>query len=84
MKKYGKVLACNSEDDKSGSEINLDDEKEMATPLKCEGSNTGPVRELKVGTRGNAHIVAIDPGDNGKGTTFAIVHLRRRGKTGDI
>jgi hypothetical protein len=84
MKKYGKVLACDNQDDNSGSHINLDDEKEIATPLKCEGNNTGPVRELKVGTQGNAHFVAIDPNDNSKGTTFAIVYLRRRGKTGDI
>lgn len=82
MKKYGKVLECHNTDDNSG--FHTDDESEISKPLKCEGDNSGPVRELKVGTEGNARIVSIENPENGKGTSFAIVYLHRRGKTGDI
>jgi hypothetical protein len=82
LKKYGKVLACDSTNDNSG--FHTDDDQELSKPLQCEGDNRGPVKELKVGTEGNAHIVAIEPRDNGKGTTFAIIYLHRRGKSGDI
>ena|SRR5215831_11759110 len=82
MKKYGKVLECHNTGDHNDS--NSNDDKDINRPLKCEGDNSGPVRELKVGTEGNAHIVAIESEEAGKGTTFTIVYLRRRGKTGDI
>ena len=82
MKKYGTVLECHNSGDTSSS--NNDDDKDLSRPLKCEGDNSGPVRELKVGTEGNAHIVSIEPHDAGKGTTFAIVYLHRRGKSGEI
>jgi len=81
MKKYGKVLECHHTDDTSS---NSNDDKDLSRPLKCEGDNSGPVRELKVGTEGNAHIVSIEQNDSSKGTTFAIVYLHRRGKTGEI
>ncbi len=80
MKKYGKVLEC----DNDNSGFHSDDDKEASTPLKCDGENRGPVRELKVGTEGNAHIVAIESDAKGNPTTFAIVYFHRRGKTGDI
>ncbi len=80
MKKYGKVLECDSSNDN----LHSDDDKEASTPLKCEGDNHGPVKTLKVGTEGNAHIVSIESDDPGKATTFAIVYFHRRGKTGDI
>lgn len=82
MKKYGTVLECHHTGDNSNSDSN--DDKDLSRPLKCEGDNSGPVRELKVGTEGNAHIVSVEPNDAGKGTTFAIVYLHRRGKAGDI
>jgi hypothetical protein len=82
MRKYGKVLEChNTSDD---TDVHSDDDSDLNKPLKCEGNNSGPVRELKVGTEGNAHIVAIENPENSKGTTFAIVYVHRRGKTGDI
>ncbi len=82
MKKYGKVLECRSSDDKSG--FHNDDDKDGGKPLKCEGDNSGPVRELKVGTEDDAHIVAIENQDSGKGTTFAVIYLRKHGKSGDL
>jgi hypothetical protein len=83
MKKYGKVLECHSTNDNAGVHAD-DDDKEGAKPLKCEGDNSGPVRELKVGTEDNAHIVAIENPDSGKGTTFAVIYLHKHGKSGDI
>ncbi len=81
MKKYGKVLECHSTADKSGFHSD-DDKKEDSQPVKCEGDNSGPVRQLKVGTEDNQHIVAIeDP--SGKATTFVIIYLRKHEK-GDI
>ena len=57
---------------------------EHSKELKCEGDNTGPVTELKVGTADNQHVVAIEPADGRSGSTFALVYVRTRGKQGDI
>ena len=84
LKKYGKVLECHSE--KHGGDVEADvDSKDSSESkqLKCD-ENSGPVTELKVGTEDNQHIVAIEPRDAGKGSTFALVYLRTRGKLGDI
>ena len=82
MKKYGKVLECHSTDDKSGFHKD-EDKKEDSQPVKCDGDNSGPVRELKVGTEDNQHVVAIEDPKGGKATTFAIIYLRKHEK-GDI
>jgi len=82
MRKYGKVLECRGDDDTK--DVHTGDDDDTSKPLKCEGDNKGPVRELKVGTEGNAHVVAIENPDSSKGTTFAIVYLHRRGKSGDL
>jgi len=81
MKKYGKVLECHGTSDDRSS--HSDDDKDGSKPLKCDGDNTGPVRELKVGTEDNQRIVAIENQDSGKGTTFAVVYLHKQ-KTGEI
>jgi len=82
MRKYGRVLECRGPHDNSG--VHVDDDQERSKPLKCEGDNSGPVRELKVGTEGNAHIVAIEPQDKARGTTFTLVYLYKRDKKGEI
>jgi hypothetical protein len=81
MKKYGKVLECHGTENKTG--VHSDDDQEQSRELKCEGDNSGPVRELKVGTEDNQHIVAIEDPKSGKGTTFVLVYLRKHEK-GDI
>jgi len=83
MKKYGQVLECHHSGDHSGSHLD-DNDNDRNRPLKCDGDDSGPVRELKVGTEGNAHVVDVEPSDSGKGTFFSIVYVRSRGKTGDI
>jgi hypothetical protein len=87
LRKYGKVLECHTH--KHGGDVHADadddkDNDEHSKPLKCEGDNSGPVTELKVGTEDNQHVVAIEPRDGGKRATFALVYVHTRGKQGDI
>ena len=84
--KYGKVLECHTQ--KHGGDVDMDDDddKDSGKPkeLKCEGDNKGPVTELKVGTQKHQHVVAVEPANAGKGSTFAIVYMHAHGKQGDI
>jgi hypothetical protein len=84
LKKYGKVLECHSQ--KHGDDVNVHDnddkDSKKSKELKCEGDNTGPVTELKVGTEDNQHDVSVEP--RGSGSTFALVYVHARGKQGDI
>jgi len=93
LKRYGKVLECHTHE--HGGDVHADvddnddkdkdkDKDEHSKPVKCEGDNSGPVTELKVGTEDNQHVVAIEPRDGGKRATFALVYLHARGKQGDI
>jgi hypothetical protein len=82
MKKYGKVLECHNTNDKRGDH-NLDENKEGSQPVKCEGDNSGPVRELKVGTEDNQHIVALEEPKESNATKFVLIYLRKHQK-GDI
>lgn len=86
LKKYGKVLECHSE--KHGGDIEShDDSKDSgkSKELKCDtDSGSGPVNELKVGTEENQRIVSVEPGDSSKGSKFALVYVRTRGKSGEI
>jgi len=85
LKKYGKVLECHTHE--HGGDIQADadnDDNHESKELKCEGDNSGPVTELKVGTEHNQHLVAIEPRDKGTGSTFALVYLHLRGKEGEI
>lgn len=91
LKKYGKVLECHSHKH-NGVDVNRDDDDSKdakdsdskSKELKCEGDNSGPVTELKVGTEDDQHDVAVEPRDGGKGTTFSLVYVHTRGKRGDI
>ncbi|HSZ03160.1 MAG TPA: hypothetical protein VK788_26945 [Terriglobales bacterium] len=73
LKRYGHVLQCHS----SGIKADHDGGK-----LKCDSDDSGNKIELKAGTDDNQHIVSVEP--EGKGSDFAIVWLRLRGKEGDI
>jgi hypothetical protein len=83
LNKYGKVLECHSSE--LGGDVHADmDDDQPSKELKCEGDNKGPVTELKVGTRDNQHVVAIQPREGRGGSTFALVYVHARGKQGDI
>jgi hypothetical protein len=82
LKKYGKVLECHT-GEHSGAHAELNDD-DKSKELKCDGDNTGPVTELKVGTEENQHVVAIEPSDGHSGSTFSLVYVHTRGKQGDI
>jgi hypothetical protein len=84
LKKFGKVLECHSQ--KHGGDVEVhDDDKDPkdSKELKCD-ENSGPVTELKVGTEDKQHLVAIEPRDASKGSSFALVYVHTRGKRGDI
>jgi hypothetical protein len=88
LKKYGKVLECHTKEHGGDTHADFDDDKDKDSkgpkPLKCEGDNTGPVTELKVGTEDNQRVVAVEPNEGHAGSTFALVYLYARGKQGDI
>jgi hypothetical protein len=85
LKKYGKVLECHTQKHgDNGVDIDDDDKDSKNKELKCSGDNSGPVTELKVGTEDDQHVVAIEPGEASKGTSFALVYVHLRGKQGDI
>ena len=73
LKKYGHVLQCHSNSIKADHD---------GAKLKCDSDDSGNKVELKAGTDDNQHIVSVEP--EGKGSDFAIVWLRLRGKEGDI
>ena len=79
LKKYGNVLECHS-----ANHLNLDtkrSDKSDSHELTCSGSRGNHI-ELKVGTRENQHIVAVEP--EGKGSSFSLVYVRTHGKDADI
>ena len=79
LKKYGDVLVCHT----NHLDVNAD-VKELnkgSNELTCEGS-AGMNVELKVGTKDNQHIVAVQP--EGKGSSFSLVYVRTHGKDAEI
>jgi len=82
LKKYGKVLECHTREH-GGSHADIDDD-DNSKELKCEGDNTGPVTELKVGTQHHQHVVAVEPKTSGSGSMFSLLYVHARGKQGDI
>jgi hypothetical protein len=91
LKKYGKVLECHSREhggahadiNDNDNDNDNDSDNRKSKELKCEGDNTGPVTELKVGTENNQHVVAVEPKEK-SGTSFTMVYVHARGKQGDI
>jgi len=83
LKKYGNVLQCRSGSFRIGDD-GIEGTKGLviSSKLKCDDNDGSKTVELKAGTGENQHIVSVDP--EGKGSDFAIVWLRVRGKEGDI
>lgn len=79
LKKYGNILVCHT----SHLDVNADvkESDHGSHELRCESSG-GSGTELKVGTKENQHIVAVQP--QGKGSSFSLVYVRTHGKEADI
>jgi hypothetical protein len=78
LKKYGNVLECHSSDLNFDMRTGSHESKE----LTCSKANQGNNVELKVGTKDNQHIVAVQP--EGKGSSFSLVYVRTHGKDAEI
>ena len=78
LKKYGSVLECHT-----AAHLNVDTKRSDhdSHSLTCDHTSGHNV-ELKVGTRENQHIVAIEP--QGQGSNFSLVYVRTHGKDADI
>jgi hypothetical protein len=73
LQKYGKPIQCRGA--WSGGHVESSPSKdEGSKPVSCGNSGSGESVELKVGTEGNQHIVAVKP--RAKGTRFALVYVR--------
>jgi hypothetical protein len=68
LKKYGNVLECHT----AGHDVQMDP-RDDSKDLKCD-SQGGKTVELKVGTKENQHVVAVNP--EGSGSSFALVYVR--------
>lgn len=79
LKKYGNVLLCHTMH--LDVDTSLKDNDSGSHELTCEGS-AGMDIELKVGTKENQHIVAVEP--QGSGSTFSLVYVRTHSKDADI
>jgi hypothetical protein len=80
LKKYGNVLQCHTSSMhvNTGKKVGHGDDSHE---LVCE-SDSGSDTELKVGTRENQHIVAVEP--SGNGSNFSLVYVRTHGKDGEV
>ena len=79
LKKYGNVLACDTNEGHPGTNMNGVDTSGDSKKLKCEDDQNGKTVELKVGTEQNQHIVSVKRSDDGKGSDFGLVYIQMRG-----
>ena len=79
LKRYGNVLVCHT------GHLNLNTRPAHGDgeshELTCEGPSGNNI-ELKVGTKENQRIVAVEP--QGSGSKFSLVYVRTHGKDADI
>jgi hypothetical protein len=73
LQKFGKTIQCHGAYS-SGGHVETHGHDDLSKPVTCDRSESGDGLELKVGTEGNQHLVAIKP--NSKGTRFALVYVR--------
>jgi hypothetical protein len=81
LKKYGAVLECHTSKHEGDIETGVShdsDGKSESKQLTCDKGDGGNTVELKAGTKDEQHIVAVEP--DGKGSSFALVYVRARGK----
>jgi hypothetical protein len=75
LQRFGKPIQCHGpwSGGDAHSELHTND-KEGSKPVSCSDNGHGDTVELKVGTEGNQHVVAVKP--DGKGSRFALVYVR--------
>jgi hypothetical protein len=78
LKKFGNVLECRTSKRGPDPDVEMNSKDKDSHELTCDHDDHGKNIELKVGTKENQHIVAINPQD--KGTDFALVYVQTRGK----
>ena len=76
LQHFGKPIECHGKWNGGDVNVNTDDKSGLSKPVSCRNSSGGESTELKVGTEGNQHIVAVKT--DGKGTRFALVYVRMR------
>jgi hypothetical protein len=81
LKKYGSILECHTAGHLNVN-TNLNDDSDKNSHVLTCGGKPGDNVELKVGTKENQHIVAVEP--EGKGSSFSLVYVRTHGKDADI
>ena len=82
LQKFGKPIQCHGAYD-TGGHVDTHGKDDLSKPVTCDKTDSGEGLELKVGTEGDQHIVAVKP--NSKGTRFALVYVRiHTGKEGTI
>ena len=79
---YGKVLECRGGGGSGDSDVHVGhDDEDLNKPVSC-GNSKGDGWELKTGTNGNQHLVAIRP--DGSGTRLGTVLVQIHGKEGTL
>lgn len=76
MQHFGKPIECHGKWNGGDVDVNSNDKNGLSKPVSCRDSSGGESTEIKVGTEGNQHIVAVK--SDGKGTRFALVYVRMR------
>jgi hypothetical protein len=80
LKKYGSnVLECHTAHLDVNADLKASDHN--SHDLTCDGGGGSNI-ELKVGTKENQHIVAVEP--EGNGSSFSLVYVRTHGKEAEI
>jgi hypothetical protein len=78
LPKYGRPIQCRGPwSDKASnydSHVNYDTKNDLSKPISCGSGSSGDAVELKVGTEGNQHIVAVK--HTSHGSRFALVYVR--------
>jgi hypothetical protein len=73
LQKFGKPIQCNGAYE-LGRHVDANVKDDLGRAVACDKSDGSDGLELKVGTEGNQHVVAVKP--NKKGTRFALVYVR--------
>jgi hypothetical protein len=73
LQKYGKPIQCRGAWS-GGGHVESSPGKDEGKTVSCGNNGSGDSVELKVGTEGNQHIVAVKP--HSQGTRFALVYVR--------